>query len=125
MTLVCFQNLKFAIRCPEREANPASGPRRCRAPRRTPDRPLRAPPGRARAGALIVGPRAKLNRRQWGGGQERGLRSGTENVSGIAGFGAAAVTAQRDIPSADRQAPWRDHAAEQLKAEPPDARVGE
>jgi cysteine desulfurase len=28
-----------------------------------------------------------------GGGQERGLRAGTENVSGIAGFGAAATVA--------------------------------
>jgi cysteine desulfurase len=40
-------------------------------------------------GALVAGPRATLHRRQHGGGQERGLRAGTENVSGIAGFGAA------------------------------------
>jgi len=31
-----------------------------------------------------------------GGGQERGLRAGTENVAGIAGFGAAAATARRE-----------------------------
>ncbi len=31
-----------------------------------------------------------------GGGQERGLRAGTENVAGIAGFGAAAVAASRE-----------------------------
>jgi cysteine desulfurase len=31
-----------------------------------------------------------------GGGQERGLRAGTENVAGIAGFGAAAAVARRD-----------------------------
>jgi cysteine desulfurase len=31
-----------------------------------------------------------------GGGQERGLRSGTENVAGIAGFGAAAAVARRN-----------------------------
>jgi cysteine desulfurase len=31
-----------------------------------------------------------------GGGQERGLRAGTENVAGIAGFGAAAAAARRD-----------------------------
>jgi len=30
-----------------------------------------------------------------GGGQERGLRAGTENVAGIAAFGAAAAAAQR------------------------------
>jgi cysteine desulfurase len=31
-----------------------------------------------------------------GGGQERGLRAGTENVAGIAGFGAAAAAARRE-----------------------------
>ena len=32
-----------------------------------------------------------------GGGQERGLRAGTENVAAISGFGAAAVAAKRDL----------------------------
>lgn len=32
-----------------------------------------------------------------GGGQERGARAGTENVSGVAGFGAAAEAAARDL----------------------------
>src|SRR4051812_34164777 len=32
-----------------------------------------------------------------GGGQERGLRAGTENVAAIAGFGAAAEAAHRDL----------------------------
>jgi cysteine desulfurase len=31
-----------------------------------------------------------------GGGQERGIRAGTENVAGIAAFGAAAAVARRD-----------------------------
>ena len=44
-----------------------------------------------RAGApAIVEPHIK------GGGQERGARAGTENVAGIAGFGAAAAAAARD-----------------------------
>jgi cysteine desulfurase len=73
---------------------------------------LGAPQG---VGALIAGPRAKLQRRQFGGGQERGLRAGTENLSGIAGFGAAASAALRDLTFADGQAPWRDAAAERLK----------
>ncbi len=36
-----------------------------------------------------------------GGGQERGRRSGTENVVGIAGFGAAAEAARRDLDDGD------------------------
>ncbi|MEM8992258.1 MAG: aminotransferase class V-fold PLP-dependent enzyme, partial [Pseudomonadota bacterium] len=35
-----------------------------------------------------------------GGGQEQGRRSGTENVIGIAGFGAAAEAAKRDLEAA-------------------------
>ena len=41
-------------------------------------------------GALWHRPGAPLKPIQVGGGQERSLRSGTENVAGIAGFGAAA-----------------------------------
>ncbi|MEM6760899.1 MAG: cysteine desulfurase family protein [Pseudomonadota bacterium] len=45
-----------------------------------------------------------------GGGQEMGRRSGTENVIGIAGFGAAAAAAQRDIEAGawDRVAQLRN-----------------
>lgn len=39
-------------------------------------------------GAVIAGPGMDLNALVRGGGQERGKRSGTENVAGIAGFGA-------------------------------------
>jgi cysteine desulfurase len=49
-------------------------------------------------GALLAGPRATLSRRLHGGGQERGLRAGTENVAGIAGFGAAAREALAELP---------------------------
>lgn len=41
------------------------------------------------AGALIVDKRVELRPLIAGGGQERGLRSGTENVAGIVGFGHA------------------------------------
>ena len=41
-------------------------------------------------GALVVRKGVKLNPRQLGGGQEGGLRSGTENTPGIAGLCAAA-----------------------------------
>jgi cysteine desulfurase len=64
-------------------------------------------------GALTFGPRATLVRLQHGGGQERGRRSGTENVPGIAGFGAAARAALIDR---NDNGPWRDAVAEQLKA---------
>ena len=65
-------------------------------------------------GALTFGPRATMVRRQHGGGQERGRRAGTENVAGIAGFGAAAMAALRDK---EIQAGWRDAAAERLRAQ--------
>ncbi|QUD88154.1 cysteine desulfurase family protein [Phenylobacterium montanum] len=65
-------------------------------------------------GALIAGPRAVLSRRLHGGGQERGRRAGTENVSGIAGFGAAARAALRDLPDFAAQAAWRDAAQDSL-----------
>jgi cysteine desulfurase len=44
-------------------------------------------------GALIVKEGVPFAAQLLGGGQERGLRAGTENVSGIAGFGAAASCA--------------------------------
>lgn len=49
-------------------------------------------------GALYVrssGPRVRLEPQILGGGQERGLRGGTENVAGIAGMGAACELAER------------------------------
>ncbi len=41
------------------------------------------------AGALIVDKRLELRPLIHGGGHEQGLRSGTENVPAIVGFGAA------------------------------------
>ena len=51
-----------------------------------------------------------------GGGQERGLRAGTENVAGAAAFGAAARGALRDLPRAHGQAVWRDAACARVRA---------
>ncbi|MFN9848407.1 MAG: cysteine desulfurase family protein [Alphaproteobacteria bacterium] len=67
-------------------------------------------------GALTFGPRATLSRRQHGGGQERGRRGGTENLPGIAGFGAAAAEALAGLAVYGAQAAWRDAAAARLKA---------
>jgi cysteine desulfurase len=52
-------------------------------------------------GALYVrrrNPRVRLTAQMDGGGHERGFRSGTLNVPGIVGFGAAARIAQEEMP---------------------------
>jgi cysteine desulfurase len=48
-------------------------------------------------GALYVRDGASLEPLLFGGGQERGLRSGTENVAGIVGFGEAARLAREEM----------------------------
>ncbi|MBW4708890.1 cysteine desulfurase [Roseobacter sp. YSTF-M11] len=50
-------------------------------------------------GALVVRQGLDITALAPGGGQEMGRRSGTENIIGIAGFGAAAAAAARDIAS--------------------------
>lgn len=67
--------------------------------------------GMTGSGALIAGTRATLHRRQQGGGQERGRRAGTENLPGIAAFGAAA---QASAGGLAHQAAWRDAAQTRL-----------
>ena len=69
------------------------------------------------SGALVVCCGLELSRRINGGGQERGRRGGTENLSGIAGFGAAAQAAGRDLDKLMAQAAWRDAAAGRLRRE--------
>ena len=55
-----------------------------------------------------------------GGGQERGLRAGTENVAGIAAFGAAAATVRRQgTAEADHMRALRDKLETGLKAVTP------
>ncbi len=51
------------------------------------------------AGALFVRKGTKLKAIMYGGGQERGLRSGTENVPAIVGMGQASEMAARDMRS--------------------------
>lgn len=48
-------------------------------------------------GALYIKTGTRIGPIIHGGGQERGLRSGTENVSGIVGFGKAAEIAKREM----------------------------
>lgn len=47
------------------------------------------------AGALVLDKRVDIQPLLLGGGQEKGLRSGTENVAAIVGFGAACAMAQQ------------------------------
>jgi cysteine desulfurase len=59
-----------------------------------------------------------------GGGQERGARAGTENVAGIAAFGAAAATAQRQLADeAARMLALRNLVEEGLRAISPQAAI--
>jgi cysteine desulfurase len=53
--------------------------------------------------ALFVRPGVPLEPVIYGGGQEHGLRSGTENVALAVGLGAAAVLAQRDLDGGSQQ----------------------
>lgn len=48
-------------------------------------------------GALVLRPGFEIDPKLQGGGQEFGHRSGTENTIGIAGFGAAAVAAAKEV----------------------------
>ena len=56
------------------------------------------------AGALVVDKRVELQPLLAGGGHERGLRSGTENVAAIVGFGLAAEIAAANVDLRARHA---------------------
>ena len=73
-------------------------------------------------GALIVADGTPLVPALKGGGQERSRRSGTENVVGIAGFGAAAEAAARDLADGawQRVAMLRDDLEDRLESAAPD-----
>jgi cysteine desulfurase len=75
------------------------------------------------AGALILRGGLELGSRLVrGGGQERGFRAGTENVAALAGFGAAAAAALRDLDDlASRLRDLRDQAEAELVRIAPDA----
>lgn len=76
-------------------------------------------------GALIVRRGIELVPFARGGGQELGRRSGTENVIGIAGFGAAAEAARRDLEDGvwDRVAKLRDDLEDVLASAAPDLHI--
>jgi cysteine desulfurase len=66
-------------------------------------------------GALYVRKDVGLSPIVFGGGQEFGLRSATENVAGIVGFGAAAAVAREELADeAERLALFRQRIAAEL-----------
>jgi len=70
-------------------------------------------------GALYVREGTPIGPILFGGGQEGGLRSGTENVAGIAGLGAAADLARVELDRRmDHEAELRDRLIEGLLAMP-------
>lgn len=78
--------------------------------------------GPAGSGALVSRPGNDLVAQLRGGGQEMGRRAGTENLVGIAGFGAAAEAAARDLANGvwEEVAEIRNILESALEAECPD-----
>lgn len=74
-------------------------------------------------GAFYVKPGAPFSAIQTGGGQEFGRRAGTENVAGVAGFGAAVEAALRDMPKYQSLAAQRDGMERALKGAAPTLQV--
>lgn len=67
------------------------------------------------AAALVLDKRVECEPQIAGGGQERGLRSGTENVAAIVGFGLACQLAVADMTTESaRQTMLRDHLEQAL-----------
>lgn len=78
-------------------------------------------------GALYISqknPIVKLTAQQDGGAHERGRRSGTLNVPGIVGFGAATQIAASEMEEeGQRLAQWRDHLEQRLVQELPQTAI--
>ncbi len=72
-------------------------------------------------GALVVKQGLDVAARSRGGGQEMGRRSGTQNVAGIAGFGAAAQAAADDLANGvwEQVAELRDLLEDGIAAQGP------
>lgn len=73
-------------------------------------------------GALVMQRGTDIAAQIKGGGQEMGRRSGTENIIGLAGFGAAAEAAARDLDNGvwDQVAELRDLLEAEIADQSPD-----
>lgn len=74
-------------------------------------------------GAFYVKPGAPFRSVQTGGGQEFGRRAGTENVAGIAGFGAAVEAAEAGVKDYEGLRVARDRMEAILKSATPSLQV--
>ena len=79
--------------------------------------------GPAGIGALVVADSVPLSPIVFGGGQERGRRMGTENFSGIAGFGAAAREAGKGVDGFAGLGRLRDALERRILAVSPETRI--
>lgn len=79
--------------------------------------------GATGAGALVVRAGQRPAALIRGGGQEQGARAGTENVPGVAAFGAAAQAAVGGLSGAAKLADLRDRMEDALRAAAPATRV--
>ncbi|MCI8297503.1 MAG: cysteine desulfurase [Lachnospiraceae bacterium] len=67
-------------------------------------------------GFLYIDEKSKIKPIIYGGGQQRGLRSGTENVPGVAGLGVAAQEIYRDLSGyIDRMVRLKDHLIDRME----------
>ena len=71
-------------------------------------------------GALVMREGLQVAPLVIGGGQEKGRRSGTENLSGIAGFGAAAALVRSSLEYVQKLSVLRDSMEARIKAHAPD-----
>jgi cysteine desulfurase len=81
---------------------------------------LGGPPG---VGALVVAETVDPAPLLRGGGQEKGRRAGTENLPGIAGFGAAAAAARTELSVYERVGWLRDRLEAEIARIIPEAVV--
>ncbi len=73
------------------------------------------------SGALVVGPYVTVDPILRGGGHESRRRAGTENLPGVAGFGAAASVSGAKLPEqSERLTALRDQLEAALRAEAPE-----